>query len=113
LAKYQTAAGWNANVAAYDKIEVDLLLIRPRIQAVPTWASNSTIKSLDLLSENLVGPTDSLRSTHQRDGILRVDVLQGFEGLITPEINTLVATEVQLKAGQTSGSASTGSKSSG
>ncbi len=111
LAKYQAQAGWNANIAAYDKIEVDLLLLRPRVEAVQSWAGDRISQQLDLLGENLIGPTDSLRSTHQREGILRLDTLQGFNGLVTPELNTLVATEVQLKAGQGSANTSTGSKS--
>ena len=102
LTKYKSAAGWNANTSAYDKIAVDLLLLRPRVEAVRNWGTPSVLKSIDLLRENLVGSTNSMRALHQRDGILRLDELQTINNTVGPELDALVAVEAQLKAGQSS-----------
>jgi len=113
LTKYQAAANWTANMAAYDKIEVDLLVLRPRVAAESNWGTSSVLQSIDLLSANLVDSANSMRGLHKRDGILRLDEIQDIKGVVEPQLDALIAVEAQLKTAQPSKSTTSTTKSSG
>ncbi len=85
--------------------------MRPRIQAARNWGTDATLQSLDLLKDNLVGPSNSMRALHRTDGVLRPDVLQGFDAIVGAQLTVLVATQAQLKSGQTSAAAAPSGKS--
>jgi hypothetical protein len=123
LAKAQAAAGYEANTDAYNKIAIDLVLLKTRISNEPNWGTGHVADALDLLMQQLSGPigatapagtcgggnpASSMRSVHKACGTLSIDYLVEKYGIISGELNLLVLYDVTIKNGQATGAGSGG-----
>lgn len=127
LAKAQTAAGYDANTDAYNKIAIDLVLLKTRIANEPNWGTGNVSDALGLLTQQLTGPigatapagsctgpnpNSSMRSVHKACGTLSTPYLVEKYNIVSDELNLLVLYDLTIKNGQSpSGGGSSGSGS--
>jgi len=109
LADAKTKSGYDANGAFYDKVDVDLIGLKIRVDAQPNSVTRHLDVSLKELRDNLLGSDASMRLLHQNDGILSEDKLGILEKLVDAQIGALLAYELQLKNGSSSSGGSTSS----
>lgn len=115
LAKAQTAAGYDANTDAYDKIAVDLVLLKTRIANEPNWGTRRVSSALDLFTQKLTGPVgatvpvgscdrsnpnSSMRSVHKACGRLSNTYLLEKYKIVSDQLNSFVLYGVTIKNGQ-------------
>jgi len=109
LADAKTKSGYDANGTFYDKVDVDLIGLKIRVDAQPNSVTHHLDVSLKDLRDNLLGSDASMRLLHQSDGILSEDKLGFFQKLVDAQIGALLAYELQLKNGSSSSGGSTSS----
>lgn len=125
LAKAQTAASYDANTDAYNKIAVDLVLLKTRIANEPNWGTGNVSAALDLFSQELTGPigatvparscdrpnsNSSMRLVHKACGRLSITYLLEKYNFVSDQLNSFVLYDMTIKNGQSpsgSGSAAT------
>ena len=127
LTKAQTAAGYDANTDAYNKIAIDLVLLKTRIANEPNWGTGNVSDALGLLTQQLTGPigaavpagsctepnpNSSMRSVHKACGRLSIPYLMEKYDIVSNELNLLVFYDVAIKNGQSPSGASSGSGTS-
>lgn len=126
LAKAQTAAGYDANTDAYNKIALDLVLLKTRIASEPNWGTGNVSDAVGLLAQQLTGPigatvpagsctgpnpNSSMRSVHKACGRLSIPYLLEKYEIVSGELNLLVLYDVTIKNGQSPNGGSSGSGS--
>ena len=99
LAEARARAGYDANAAFYDKLDSQLTSLRLRVDALPTEATPNLDRAIDELRANLLTGEGSLRSVHQKQGILREAYLRNERRLLNAQFQALLSYELVLKAG--------------
>jgi hypothetical protein len=106
LSAARTTAGYDANTDFYDKVDVDLITLRTRVDAEPSLATSSLDAAIDQLHDNLLGDSGSMRSMHVRDGIIPKSNLKTIQQLVDAQIGALLTRELGLKSGGTAATSS-------
>ena len=99
LAEARARAGYDANAAFYDKLDSQLTSLRLRVDALPTEATPNIDRAIDELRANLLSGEGSLRSVHQKQGILGEAYLRNERRLLNAQFQALLSYELVLKAG--------------
>jgi hypothetical protein len=106
LAAAKTKAGYDANTAFYDKVDVQLTGLQTRIDAEPSAATPALDKALVDLHDNLLAADGSMQATHERVDILSEAYLRSAQVFIDAQIGALLTRELGLKNGASTPSAS-------
>jgi len=94
----RAAASYSANIATYNKLHVDFLTLRTRVDAEPNKATPHLDNALEDINQNLFGKR-SLQSQHQEDAFLSTTYLQAQQGLLDAQFAALLKYELVLKTG--------------
>ena len=109
LAEAKPKAEFDANSTFYDRVDVDLIALRMRVDAEPNIATPRLDSAINYLRKNLLEDGNCMRTLHQQnDVILSEFVLTNMQKLVDAQIGALLTAELELKNSSTS-SSSTGS----
>jgi hypothetical protein len=103
LADAKARAGYEANAGFYDKLDSQLTSLRLRVDALPNEATPNLERSIDELRANLLGGEGSLRSVHQKQGILSEAYLRNERRILNAQFQALLTYELVLKTGAPTG----------
>jgi hypothetical protein len=109
LSDAKTKAGYAANTDFYNKIDVELITLRTRVDAEPSLATPNLDRAIEALHDNLLGESGSMRSIHKRDGIIPEAQLLIIQKTVDAQVGALLTRELGLKTG-TSAAAGAGGK---
>lgn len=96
LADARKAAGYGANIDAYDQISTDLATLKLRMTATPDPSAKPLAKSIDAISDNVT----ELQRLHATQDHLSRAALQAVRPALQQQFQTLMLYELNLKAGK-------------
>ena len=93
----KTKASYRSASAFYQKIDVDLITLKTRIDAEPTAATPHLDSAWQQLHDNLLAPADSMKAIHKRDDIIPASELRTMQQLVDAQAGALLTRELSLK----------------
>ena len=101
LAVARSSASYASNSSSYNKINVDFLALKTRVDAEPNASTNHLDKALQDISDNLFG-SGSLENQHMADNVLSAAYLTPEQKILDAQFSVLLTYELVLKSGSSS-----------
>jgi hypothetical protein len=119
LSNVRAMAGYDSNVPFYNKVDVDLLSLRLRVDAEPSAATPMLDDAIKNLRDNLLTVDGSVQATHQTlaqqnpPGVMSALYLRDAQAIVDVQIGKLLTRELGLKTGSSPSSSGTASPGTG
>jgi len=105
----KTKGGYQANKTFYQKVDVELMSIKLRVDAAPSVSTSQMDKALEALRQNILSGPGSLQSVHQQEDLPGEAYFTTERTILAQQFQALLTYELLLK----NGSASTNNTTTG